>query len=229
MKPTIHPQYYDIVISPSPEVMDYAIALSEKIFQYGAPWKLGRDHYIPHLSLYHIPVLPSLLENVSRELKLIAGAQEPQILHTTDIELVGHNGLQLMVQKIPWLVQLHEKVLERLLPHYDWAYEQREGKKLWSDLVRFSPKGMELFKKYGTPLAEEAFRPHISLARVANPEMREAILRDLPLKRFDFSANRLVVYELGENHTCQRKIAEFPFGQGYVKPDSSPTETLDKK
>ena len=108
-------------------------------------------------------------------------------------------------------MQLHEEVLAQTLPSFDWAYEQREDTNLWSNLARFSPRGLELFRKYGTPLAEESFRPHISVGRVRQLEMREGILRDLPLKKFDFPVDRLVLYELGENHTCQQKVAEFPF------------------
>jgi len=47
-KPKIYPDYYDIVILPPPEAGDYAIELSQKFYNYGASWKLGKNNFLPH-------------------------------------------------------------------------------------------------------------------------------------------------------------------------------------
>src|SRR5262245_59901987 len=52
------PNYFDVVILPSAAVRDHSIALSRKLQKYGAKFVLGRRRYLPHISLYHIPVKP---------------------------------------------------------------------------------------------------------------------------------------------------------------------------
>jgi len=50
------PGYYDVVILPPAPVRDHALELSEKALPDGRMWRLGKRAFLPHISLYHIPV-----------------------------------------------------------------------------------------------------------------------------------------------------------------------------
>jgi hypothetical protein len=63
--------YFDIVILPPPPVRDYAIDLSARLKKYGGRFVLGKRRYIPHVSLYHIPVRPENFPAFCEEVETI--------------------------------------------------------------------------------------------------------------------------------------------------------------
>jgi 2'-5' RNA ligase len=70
---------------------------------------------------------------------------------------------------------------------------------------------LENFKKYGYPAAGTLFRPHITLTRLKDhkPEITE-LLSDV--RTFDGTFDRVGLFEMGDNGTCIRKIAEYGLG-----------------
>src|SRR5690349_8975882 len=79
--------YFDIVILPPPVVRDYAIELSARLKNYGAKFALGNRRYLPHISLYHIPVLPRDFDEFSTEVKEIAASSTGGALNLHSIKL----------------------------------------------------------------------------------------------------------------------------------------------
>ncbi|MBP6005281.1 hypothetical protein KA531_00005, partial [Candidatus Saccharibacteria bacterium] len=61
------------------------------------------------------------------------------------------------------------------------------------------------------PAVGDLFRPHITLTRLKehNPNVLELLQQDITT--FNGVFDRLGLFEMGENGTCIRKIAEFPF------------------
>ena len=69
---------------------------------------------------------------------------------------------------------------------------------------------LENLQKYGYPAIGDLFRPHITLTRLEehNPKVLDLLPQDI--STFSGVFDRLGLFEMGENGTCIRKIAEFP-------------------
>src|SRR5689334_9164775 len=80
------PGYYDVVIIPPVSVQRYAIDLSRRLHKLGGKWSLGRNAFIPHVSLYHIPVGDHDWAPFLEALQVIA-AEAP----TGELETTGFN------------------------------------------------------------------------------------------------------------------------------------------
>ncbi len=53
--------FLNVVVLPPPEVRDYAIELSAKLYERGlTSWKLGLEERRPHISLFHFPLRAGL-------------------------------------------------------------------------------------------------------------------------------------------------------------------------
>jgi 2'-5' RNA ligase len=71
-------------------------------------------------------------------------------------------------------------------------------------------QGLELknIQQYGYRSVGELFAPHMTLTRFLTPEHID--IPDLPdISTFDSIFERIAIFEMGDNGTCVRKIAEF--------------------
>ena len=199
-KSRIWPGYYDIVILPPAPVRDHAIVLSEKLYRAGGLWKLGRRTYLPHISIYHIPVRDEDLEPFLTELQSVVDSAQWGSLETT-----GFDMPVMMASKPDWLKRLHQRIVRRTVRFLDWSYGVQ---KTWS-LDRFSGRrlkfGKQYLREFGSPMVGMNFRPHITLSSFKDKEPSEM---NLDVRRMEFRADRLHVCELGESHTCHRIIRE---------------------
>jgi hypothetical protein len=194
------PGYYDVVILPPAPIRDHAIDLSRKLYRAGGLWRLGKRSFLPHISLYHIPVLDENIESFLDELQLAVNSAEWGSLETT-----GFDMPVMMLNRPEWLRNLHQKVVRRTLRFFDRTYGVE---KMWN-LDRFSGRRLEFAKrylhKYGTPMAGMNFGPHITLNSFKAAEPTDL---DVHVQRMKFVVNRLHVCELGQSHSCHRIIRE---------------------
>jgi len=191
--------YFDVVILPPPAVRDYAIELSSRLKKYGR-FVLGKRRYIPHISLYHIPVRPETFDAFRDEVENIAATFDGAELKLQKIELP-----LLMTEKPPWLVQLHREVVKRTNRYFDWDYGAGE---LWNTdrlpaNLRVRAKGY--LQKYGSPMIGAAFRPHITLTSFEDKSVVDEI-PPLAFKPLSFHVESIQICELGPHHSCQRII-----------------------
>src|SRR5689334_6174573 len=103
---TLWPGYYDVVILPPPFVRDYAIALSRRLQRAGGRWSLGKNAFLPHISLYHIPVAPENFGAFTNALEEIAHSTKWGTLETSSFDMP-----LLMFNKPEWLKQLQRNVV----------------------------------------------------------------------------------------------------------------------
>ena len=199
----IWPRYYDVVILPPPPVRDLAIRLSQKFYKAGGEWKLGKISFIPHISIYHIPVLPKDFESFTRQLQQVVDSTTFGILETTGLDMPV-----ITISRPEWLQELNQRVIQRTVEYFDRSYG---AEKLWS-LHRFTGRRLQLAEKYlrdyGTPMFGLNFRPHITLSSFKDKEPSNVSF-DIP--QMQFEADRLHICELGISHSCQRIVRElFP-------------------
>jgi 2'-5' RNA ligase len=194
------PGYYDVVILPSDPLRDHAIELSEKLQRMGGLWRLGSRAFLPHISLYHIPVTSEDLEPFLDELQLIVNT-----VQWGDLQTTGFDMPVIMISKPDWLKNLHHRIVNRTARFRNRRYDVEST---WS-LARFSGRRLEFAKKYlrqyGTPLVGMNFRPHITLSSFKGAEPQNM---DLQIRRMMFRPARLYVCQLGQSHSCHRIIRE---------------------
>src|SRR5690349_17023688 len=109
--------YFDIVILPPPAVRDYAIALSKQLAEHGAKFVLGKRRYLPHISLYHIPVPPEHFNNFCGRVKSIVEDCDGGELTSTEMKIP-----LLLIDKPAWLETLHMRVINESSAFFDWQY-----------------------------------------------------------------------------------------------------------
>src|SRR5262249_280571 len=153
----------DIVILPPPEIVDYVIALSKMLQHYSAKFVLGKRQYIPHISLYHIPVSSEKFADFSTALGSIAAVHSGGALTLRNLEMPV-----IQTDKPEWLRKLHQNVVKATVPYFDWDYGADDT---WSTdylPVHLRKPARSNLKRYGSPLTGVVFRPHITLTSFAD-------------------------------------------------------------
>lgn len=208
MNTKIYKNYFDIVILPSKEVRDYSINLSKQLYKYGSKLVLGRKSFLPHISLYHIPVKPKNFDDFVADLEMTVKGFKTGNLKANSIKLwKPHHAVLLSTDKPRWLKKLYLRVIKKTLKYFDWSYGVE---KLWH--VEKSSKTMRKnVKKYGTPMVGRYFIPHITLGVFKNDEDMTKGFKKLKFKKYTFKPKSIYICELGENHSCQKIVKEIHF------------------
>lgn len=206
--PKIWENYYDVVILPSKEVSDYAIKLSSQLHKYGTLWVLGKKSFIPHISLYQIPVKPKDFNDFVNELETIAKGFRAGKLRVEKLKLwKPHRSVCMYTDKPEWIKKLYLKIIKKTLKYFAWNYGLEET---WN-VAKQSKLLTKNFKKYGTPMFGRYFMPHITLGVFRDDKDIIKAFSELRLKKYTFEVKSIFVCELGENHSCQRIVKKIDF------------------
>lgn len=203
MKKKIWKNYFDIVILPPKDVSDYARKLSKNLSNYGTNWVLGKNSFIPHISLYHIPVKPKNFKPFVAEICRTIENFTPGYLRTTIVE-----PNFIMFDKPFWLNKLYLNIIKNTLKYFDREYHIEKYWHLDTFPRQMRKTGARFLKKYGTPMAGFNFKPHVTLATFKDSSP------NLPIKKakfFKFKPKYLFICELGPSHTCQRIVKKLAF------------------
>jgi 2'-5' RNA ligase len=199
--------YFDVVILPPPDVWKHAIALSRQLRRLGGEFVLGNRQFLPHISLYHIPVSRKLFPKFSRAVREVAAATKGGGLRLMSIDMPV-----LMTDRPPWLKRLHRDIVQTTLPYLDWDYGAGE---LWkTDMLpaHLQAEARDNLRKYGSPMIGRVFRPHITLTSFGKQRKPEKVR--LEFERLSFPVAEIAICELGPHHTCQRTIVKYRLGAG---------------
>lgn len=193
--------YFDVVILPPPAIRDHAITLSKELRTHGGEFALGRRRFLPHISLYHIPVRPRVFDAFLRTIREVAGKSTGGVVQLKSIDMP-----LLMTDRPQWLKRLQRDIVSEAVKYFDWDYGVE---RLWK-LEPISPKLREAagrnLKKYGSPMMGPLFRPHITLTSFGDRAMPQV---RVPFESLSFQVETIAVCELGPHHSCQRKIREY--------------------
>ncbi|MEK7644604.1 MAG: hypothetical protein AAB390_04865 [Patescibacteria group bacterium] len=205
MKKLTWKNYFDIVILPPEEVSEYAIGLSKKLGRFETKWALGKRSFIPHISLYHIAVMPKNYATFIAEIERTVENFSSGYLRTTVIE-----PNLLMFDKPKWIKELYLNIIKNTLKYYDWDYGTDAHWPLNHFPKKMRKNGKRFMEKYGTPMVGTNFRPHITLTDfITQPPG----LKTNNAKSFKFRPRFIYVCELGPSHSCQRIVTKIPFGK----------------
>jgi 2'-5' RNA ligase len=172
------------VILPPPAVRDHAIELSNELKRYGSKFVLGKRRFMPHISLYHIPVRPADFDAFSEVVAEVASRRRGGELRLSSIDMP-----LLLTTKPRWLTQLHLSIVKQTIKFFDSSSEHL-------------PSNLRM-------RAQGAFRPHITLTSFQD----RSVAKRIPSPSFEkmsFHVDEVSVCELGPSHSCQRTIARYP-------------------
>jgi 2'-5' RNA ligase len=155
--------------------------------------KLG-DRHIPHVTLVQQFVAPADLSSVSDAADRVLRNQHPITLRVQGGGR-GTSSVWMAIERTPPLVQLHQRLLEALLP-----FERVDGgaSAFYDDDAR--ERDVSWVINYRRESSFDAFTPHVTLGHAAEPPHVEP---------FGFDANVVAVCHLGKFCTCRKVLREW--------------------
>ena len=114
----------------------------------------------------------------------------------------------------PEIKRLHERIVKILNPlregHLKGKYEAPAYR------MKLSQEKKENIAKYGYPGAMTLYHPHLSIIRLEEEFSAEKVAETIKWNAVEFIVDKLVVYTMGENGTCNKLVREFAlYGSGY--------------
>jgi hypothetical protein len=193
----------DIVLLPSDDLAQKAVATSKSLQTHGALFELNlATGPFPHASLYMTQLKVEDLDKTKEILAGIASKTSAFSLNATRY-FQAECYIDPDYERTDDLANLQMMVVNTINPFRDGMREKDKARlPETTGLVR------ENLEKYGYRGVGELFRPHMTLARFANnKEIDTSILPDV--SEFSGQFVKLGLFEMGDNGTCIRKIAEF--------------------
>ena len=192
----------DIVMIPDTAVTKRFVSLSEQLGENQTYFTLKEGEYYPHASLYMVQLDMSKIDEIKGQLSNVA-TNNPKVTLTPKEyhQEWGYIGVE--YNREPIVNQLQMDVVHALNPIRDGLRQK--------DIDRL-PEAVGLEREniltYGYRSVGEKFAPHITITRFIDRE--DIDLTKLPdLSTMSATFSKIGIFEMGENGTCVRKIAEF--------------------
>lgn len=192
----------DVVILPSSALANKAVEASEELRQFGGLFTLKDGEYYPHSSLYMLQLNEKDLDKVKEVLaKIAVSTNELSLVATGYCQKEGFIDIEYETSE--QLKRLQNDVITALNPIRDGMREKDKAR-----MLEATGLALQNFEKYGYKYVGELFRPHITFTRFS--ELQSEAENVLPSPS-DFSGGfpKIGLFEMGDNGTCIRKIAEF--------------------
>jgi len=199
MNKAAYTHYFDLVIVPPALEKNYAIKLSREIGGGGkGEFVLGRSQYIPHISLYHIPVNHRKIREIFSVLKRIVLGSKLGLLTLKRIKIPKEGSIWIEVSKPQWLEHLHQRIVRETSEFRDTKFDVLEA---WGE--HYNSQQRKLIVKYGSPYIGRFFQPHITLTVMREKNPME---KGIKFKQMRFKASSVSVYRIGPHHSCQKRL-----------------------
>jgi hypothetical protein len=197
----------DIVIMPTGELAKKAVILSEELRRFDTLFTLNRTTGpFPHASLYMTQLKEADLASVKAILSDIAASTQPFDLAATRYgQTDGY--IDADYTRTAVLDRLQMAVVETINPIRDGMREKDTAR-----MREATGKVRENLEQYGYRGVGELFRPHMTLTRFADEKIIDTDSLPEP-NEFSGRFVSLGLFEMGDNGTCARKIADFKLGE----------------
>lgn len=199
----------DIVLLPNPELAEKAFKVSEQLKEFGTLYTLKEGQCFPHASLYMTQLKIEDIEKVKELLADIAAAT-PKIDLTSTRYDQAEGYIDADYQRTELIQKLQMAVVEAINPIRDGMREKDKQR-----MLTITGQACENLEKYGYRGVGELFRPHISFTRFADGKPIDTSVLPDP-NEFSGEFTKLGLFEMGDNGTCVRKIAEFELGDSQL-------------
>ena len=195
----------DVVLLPPNDVIDKIIAINEQAATKNLSWgSLGKDDFLPHLSLAMGCVEHDSLETVKSVVEAVASKFAPMTIELFELyyaEMPNDAKMYcLRAKNIPELQQLHENLINELQQHFSYdCTKESLFSKPGEDV-----KEPDYINKFYSSYSFEAFDPHVTL------RIKEEVGKDaLPIT---FTANEVAACHVGIMTTCRKNLFEVQMG-----------------
>lgn len=196
----------DIVLLPSDEIAQHAITVSNVLKNSDSFFTLKMGEYFPHASVYMTQLKTEDLEEVELRLSAIAKSLPAIPVRVKGYEQeLGYIGVS--YKRNDLLDRIQQEVVEAINPIRD-GLRPKDAQRLES-AVGEARKNLE---RYGYRAIGELFDPHITLTRSKITDAIDTQHLETYLDSFNGYFTKLGLFEMGDNGTCVRKIAEFELG-----------------
>jgi hypothetical protein len=197
----------DIVLLPSVEQAQLASQASQLLTPQGSLFTLDNQGFYAHASLYMFQMNASDQDACIAALQHVASQTAVQYLQQDGYfyQDSGHGKgyVDVAFSRNEEADTLQQHVIEVFNKLRAGMREKDKAKMLDATGLK-----LENLQKYGYPAVGELFRPHITLTKF--PIEIEPDLSTLPDPAiFNGEFDRIGLFEMGDNGTCVRKIAEF--------------------
>jgi len=192
----------DVVILPSGELAEKAIAASKQLEQFGSLFTLETGKYFPHSSLYMLQLDVDDLEQVKRILAEIAQNSKPLTLSASR-HYQTRGFIDVEYSRNEQIDTLQDIVVTALNPIRDGMRPKDKARMLEAKGLAY-----DNFELFGYKYVGELFRPHITFTRF-NEDQPEAEKELPPVSEFDGTFTRIGLFEMGDDGTCIREIGSW--------------------
>lgn len=197
---------YDTVLLPPDGVARAAIEESERLRALGTRFTLGPNE--PHVSLSMRNILEQDLPWAVDRLAEVAARNPAILLRAQRLATNEYGMVEVFYGKPPQITALQEDELNTLDPLRDGLREFDPVGRSISDRMRTATGELARnFERYGYDEIGSYFNPHITLARLIDPNVQP---EPPDLAKFDGTFERLALYRMGDHGTCVERIAEWP-------------------
>jgi hypothetical protein len=184
----------DVVLLPSAEMMDKAIAINRELLQRGEPKKmvLNKTNCLPHISMLMGCIAEVDFAKVCQIIRNIASGYTVFHLQIAGAQQEGSSTV-LTMQKDSRLQELHETIIKELTPFlsYDATAE------MLYNPPEVAPSSPEYINNFLKNASFENYSPHITVG--SSPY--QADIFPIP-----FSASTLAICHLGNHCTCREVL-----------------------
>jgi len=195
----------DVVLLPDDAMTEQAIAISARLYEKerGA-FKLGREDYLPHVTLAMGVLDEGGVEKAGEMLKKIAVETKPLSLKAEKLEalvsLVGGFVFCIEVGKSPELKNIHQKVAESFIPFLTFD----SSPDIFVEPATIQEGTMRFIKNFPKKFDWNEYHPHITIGRGSAEEA---------FTPSNFSTPTLALCQLGQFCTCRKVLALFPLSR----------------
>jgi hypothetical protein len=195
----------NVVIVPPSNISNQAIELSDIVSGWDTYFKLSESGPFPHISLYQAEFPVANIDAIRSKLLAYASAKRSfDISPISEVyKLEDKDFFEVQYLPTDELYELHKDILELLNPLRQGLLRSRDKERF----AKLSPDLQKNLEDWGYRLTGSAFRPHLTLARLRDPE--NVSNASLPKKDFNFQVSQIGLFELGDHGTCVKMIETY--------------------
>lgn len=191
----------NVVLLPSDALADTAIVASQKLASYPTLFTLEVGKYYPHVSVYMLQLKTADIEKAKERLATVAAKTQMFDLITANFGQ-SEGFFDVEYDNTEQLSTVQAEVVQALNPIRD-GMRQKDHQRMQVAVG----EALANYQQYGWASIGSLYRPHLTLTRFNDENTAPEAPADLAA--FNGVFPKLGLFEMGDNGTCVRLIAEF--------------------